>query len=250
MANNNLQLQNGELLLEEYQTDGSLGGMIEFGGTDVIGFSVSLDKLEHNNTEDTEQVLDGNDVIKRNISLSVETRDITNDMLERAHLASSTTVTQTDITDQPVTLTSVTLGQVHDIGYKDITALVVKDSTDTTTYVEGTDYTYNRKWGTIVPLASGTITDATDLNLTVSANAVNGKLMTAMAADRKEYRMTFQGMSSKGIYTKYVFEKVDLSLDGDAQLKNTDTAYSSLTFTGSALKWNGKYYTVETFETA
>ncbi|WP_297525125.1 hypothetical protein [Sulfurovum sp.] len=250
MANNNLQLQNGELLLEEYQPDGTLGGMIPFGGTDVIGFSVSVDKLEHNNTEDTEQVLDGNDVIKRTVSLSVETRDITNEMLERAHLASSTTVTQTAATDEAVVLSAVKLGQVAEIGYRDITALEVKDSTDATTYIEGTDYTYNRKWGTLIPLSGGSIVDGADLHLTLSVGAVSGKMMTAMASDRKEYRMTFQGMSSKGIYTKYVFEKVDLSLDGDAQLKNTDTAYSALTFTGAALKYNGKYYSIETFSAA
>ena len=72
--------------------------------------------------------------------------------------------------------------------------------------------------------------------------------MSAMAADRKEFRLTFQGMSSKGLFTKYVFEKVDLALDGDAQLKGGDAAYSSLPFTGSALKYNDKYYTIETYE--
>ncbi len=251
MADNKLQLQNGEVLVEEYATDGvTLGAKIPFGGTDVISFNVALAKLEHNNTEDTEQVLDGNDVISRTIGLTLETADITNEMLERAHLATSTDVSQTAAADQAVTLTAVKLGEVQDLGYKDITALEVKDATDTTTYAEGTDYTYNRKWGTLVALSTGSMTDAADAHVTLSANATSGKLMSAMAADRKEYRLTFQGMSAKGIYTKYIFEKVDLALDGDAQLKSTDAAYSKLPFTGAALKHNGKYYTIETYEAA
>ena len=249
MADNKLQLQNGEVLVEEYAADGvTLGPLIPFGGTDTINFNVTVEKLEHNNTEDTEQVLDGNDVISRTIGLSLVTSDITNEMLERAHLATSTPVTQTSQTEQAVVLTTVNHGEVQDIGFKDITTLVVKDSVDVITYVEGDDYTYNRKWGTFVALSTGDMVDAADANLTVTANATDGKLMSAMAADRKEFRLTFQGMSAKGIYTKYIFEKVDLSLDGDAQLKSTDSAYSMLPFTGAALKTSGKYYTIETFE--
>lgn len=249
-ATNKLQLQNGEILLEEYGAGDVLGGQIEFGGSDTISFTTSLEKIEHNNTEDTEQVRDGNDVISRAIDLSITTSDITNAMLERAHLATSVGVSQTAQTETAVTLTAVTLGEVADIGYKSITTLIVKDVADAITYVEGTDYTYNRKWGTLIPLSTGTIVDATDLHLTVTADATSGQMMTAMAEDRKEFRLTFQGMSSKGIYTRYIFEKVDLSIDGDAQLKSTDAAYSALNFTGSALKHNDKYYSIETFEAA
>lgn len=248
MAGNKLQLQNGEVIVEEYTTGGSLGVPIPFGGTDEITLSYSVNKLEHYDTEGTENSLDGNDVSSRTVGINLTTADITSDMLERAHLASSTDANQAEQVGTAVVIASASLGAVHDSGYRNCTSIVVKDSTDTTTYTAGTDYYVNLKWGTITPITGGAISDTDELHLTVDASATTGKVLSALAADRKEYRLTFRGMSAKGIYTKYVFEKVDLSLDGDQQLKSTDASYSTISLTGSALKYNDKYYTIETFE--
>jgi hypothetical protein len=243
-----LQLQNGALYLEEYQSDGSLGAKVPFGTTDTISFNTSLDKIEHYDTEEEEQVRDGEDVTKRNITLAVTTNDITAEMLERAHLASTTDLTQTAQTDTAVVIAAANHGEVNELGYMDITAITVKDSTDTTTYVEGTDYTYDRKWGTLIALSTGSIVDEAEVHVTLSANAItSGKTLTAFAVDKKEYRMTFQGRSSKGINEKHVFEKVSLALEGDRTLKTGESQYTSLSFTGAALKHNGKYHTITTF---
>jgi hypothetical protein len=134
-----LQLQNGALYLEEYAADGSLGAKVPFGTTDEISFNTELEKIEHYDTEEEEQVRDGEDVKKRNITIALTTRDITTDMLIRAHLASAVDLTQTEQTDTAVVVAAANHGEVQDLGYKDITAITVKDSTDTDTYVLGTD---------------------------------------------------------------------------------------------------------------
>jgi hypothetical protein len=59
--------------------------------------------------------------------------------------------------------------------------------------------------------------------------------------------MTYQGRASKGRNEKHIFEKVSLAMEGDRALKSGDGEYTSISFTGAALKNNGKYHTIETF---
>jgi len=243
-----LQLQGGSIYLEEYTTDGvTLGDKIYPGTTDVVNFNTSLDKIEHNDTETEEQVLDGEDVVKRNMAINFTTADINDTFNKIAYLASEAALTQTAQVDTAVVIASSVFGKVEDLGYKDITAMVVKDATDTTTYVEGTDYTYDRKWGTLIVLETGSIGAGVAVHVTLSANAIDGKTLTSFAVDKREYRMTYQGRSSAGRNEKHIFEKVSIAMDGDRTLKSGDKAYTLINFTGAVLKHNGKTHTMETF---
>ena len=244
----NLQLMGGAIYLEEYAANGTLGNKIYPGTTDVVSFNTSLDKIDHNDTEDEEQVLDGEDVVKRNMTIAFETADINDTFNKMAYLASEADITQTAQTDVAVTISSALAGKVEDLGYLDITALVVKDATDATTYVEGTDYTYDRKWGTLIVLATGSIADTDEIHVTLSANAVAGKDLTSFSVDKREYRMTYQGRSSKGRNEKHVFEKVSIAMEGDRTLKSGgDKAYTIISFTGAVLKHNGKTHSMQTY---
>ena len=244
----NLQLQGGAIYLEEYQSDDTLGDKFYPGTTDVISFNTSLEKIEHYDTEEEEQVLDGEDVKKRDITLNFETADINDTFNAMAFLASSEDMTQTAQTDTAVVLSSVAAGKVEDLGYYDITAIEVKDSTDTTTYTDGTDYTYDRKWGTLIVLSSGSISDGDDIHVTLSANDItDGKTLTSFTVDKKEYRLTYQGRSSKGRNEKHVFEKVSIAMEGDRVLKSGDKEYTVIKFTGAVLKHNGVTHTMTTY---
>lgn len=244
----NLQLQGGAIYLEEYNTDGTLQDKIYPGTTDELSFSTELETIEHYDTEEEEQVLDGEDVVKRTITLKFTTADVNDTFNTMAYLASSTALTQTVKTAVAVTLADVALGSVLDIGIIDITELVVKDSTDAITYTLGTDYTYDRKWGTFIALATGTIVSMSDLNLTVTANAVSGKTLTSFQVDKKEYRLTYQGRSSKGRNEKHIFEKVSIAMDGDRILKSgSEKEYTTISFAGSVLKHNGVMHSMQTY---
>lgn len=64
------------------------------------------------------------------------------------------------VTDEAVT--ALPAGEYAPLAYRDVSAVVVQDVTDTTTYVEGTDYTLDAKLGLITIIAGGSIT-ATDV---------------------------------------------------------------------------------------
>ena len=244
-----LQLMGGSVYLEEYAPDGSLGDKFYPGTTDLVSFNTDLETIEHNDTEEEVQVLDGEDVTKRNVGIAFQTADINDTFNKMAYLSSDTALTQTAQTATAVVIASALAGKVEDIGYMDITTLVVKDVLDTTTYVLGTDYTYDRKWGTLIVLSTGSITDADEIHLTVDANAItDGKSLTSFAEDKREYRMTYQGRSSKGRNEKHIFEKVSIAMEGDRTLKaGGDSAYSLISFSGAALKHNGLTHRMETF---
>ena len=245
-----LQLMGGAIYLEEYAADGvTLGNKIYPGTTDVVSFNTDLEKIEHNDTEDEVQTLDGEDVTKRNINIAFTTADINNTFNKIAYLASEAALTQTEQTATAVVIASTVHGKVEEIGYKDITSLTVQDALDTTTYVEGTDYTYDRKWGTLIVLSTGSITDTDEIHLTVDANAItDGVSLTSFAVDKREYRLTYHGHSSKGRNEKHIFEKVSIAMEGDRNLKSGgDQAYTTINFTGAVLKHNGLTHRMETF---
>lgn len=242
-----LQLMGGSIYLEPYAADGSLGDKVYPGTTDEVTFSSELEKIDHNNTETEEMVLDGEDVVKRNTTLAFTTSDINDYFNKVAFLATESALTQVQQTDTAIVIASAVLGKVEDVGYLDITSIVVKDSADTITYVEGEDYSYDKKWGTVIFLEGGAIVAASEIHITLSANAVAGKVLESYTQDKIEFRMTYQGRASTGLNEKHVFEKVSISLDGDRTLKSGDRAYSVYNFTGAVLKHNGKSHTLTTF---
>jgi hypothetical protein len=241
-----LQITGGALFIEPYATDGvTLGAKIAFGTTDEITLSTEVEKVQHNDTETKESVLDGDYVVGRTVTLSFTTADISPTMLSRAYLGSTSAVTQSAAVDVAVVTAAVVIGGRYNTGYRNVTSVVVKDVTDTTTYVEGTDYTLAKKGGYIVILDGGSISATDVLHLTVNAPAGTGTLINAMQLDALQGRLTYTGEASVGDSHEYVLEKVSLNASGDVALKSGE--FTTISFEGSALKHLGKYFTTETF---
>lgn len=240
-----LQIQGGKLFIEVYAADGTLGKQISFGSTDEISMNTDVEKIQHYDSEGSEQVLDGDHVTSRTVGLNFQTADISGEMLGRAYLGNTSTITQTAVTDEALTATGVIAGGRVNTGYRNVSSMIVKNSGDTVTYVEGEDYEFIPKGGYIVIIDGGDIADESDINLTFSAPDGTGVLVDAMKQDALEVRLTFSGSASVGESNEYVFEKVSLSTSGDTTLKGKE--YTKINFEGSALKTNGKYFTVETY---
>jgi len=241
-----LQITGGALFIEPYATDGvTLGDKIAFGTTDEITLSTEVEKVQHNDTETKESVLDGDYVVGRTVTLSFTTADISPTMLSRAYLGSTSAVTQSAAVDVAVVTAAVVIGGRYNTGYRNVTSVVVKDVTDATTYVEGTDYTLAKKGGYIVILDGGSISATDVLHLTVNAPAGTGTLINAMQLDALQGRLTYTGEASVGDSHEYVLEKVSLNASGDVALKSGE--FTTISFEGSALKHLGKYFTTETF---
>ena len=62
-------------------------------------------------------------------------------------------------------VTAGAAGEYVPLAHRDVSAVVVKDATDTTTYVDGTDYEVDAKLGLITILAGGAITAADVLHV-------------------------------------------------------------------------------------
>lgn len=76
----------------------------------------------------------------------------------------------------------------------DSPALVLKDSIDTTTYVEGTDYEIDRWTGRIKVLAGGTIVEGATLHASYSYLALGGFKIAGMSRTQFDATLRFTGI--------------------------------------------------------
>jgi len=223
----------GKLYIEPF-VDGVLNGKrTYFGITENVNLTTEVSYLEHKNTETSVTKTDKKLQKSVGATLSFATAEISIPMLARAYGGKITQKVQTAQVATAVTLASVSIGAFYEIGFYKITTLVVKDSTDATTYVEGTDYSVDAGSGIIEILEGTTIVDGSALNLTVTADAYTGSLMAGLKGDALEARLVFISDPLAGKRFKYTFKKVSINASGDFGLKGED--FAILNFEGSAL---------------
>jgi hypothetical protein len=106
----------------------------------------------------------------------------------------------------------------------------VQDSTDTTTYVEGTDYEMNYELGMIRALSTGSIGDGDVLHIDYDKAAATGKKISAGTQSQIDCRILIDGINKatgEKVHTE-VFE-VALRPDGDIPIKAAEFITTSLT---------------------
>ncbi|MCU7839780.1 MAG: hypothetical protein KZQ94_10440 [Candidatus Thiodiazotropha sp. (ex Troendleina suluensis)] len=106
----------------------------------------------------------------------------------------------------------------------------VQDVTDTTTYVEGTDYEINYELGMIRALSTGSITDAEVLHVDYDKAAATGKSITAGTQSQINARLRIDGINKATLELVHteIFQ-VTLRPDGDIPLKSAEFITTSLT---------------------
>jgi hypothetical protein len=213
-----LQIGGGLLFYENKSTSG-YDKQVYFGPTESITISVENEFVEHKSTEGCVSLVDKKISIGKTANIQIGTTTINPSSLARAFQGDITQNPQAAVTDEPVVTEAVTLGAVTDYGYMAATSVVVMDDTDTTTYVEGTDYELISKPGYIIPIPGGGITDGDILHLTVTAPAFEGVIVSAMKFDQLEGRFTLITNSNTGNNYKYVFQNVNVTQSGDFALK-------------------------------
>ena len=132
------------------------------------------------------------------------------------------------VTDESIVLTDVKGGTYANLGYINITACEVQDDTDTTTYVEGVDYTLDTG-GLLGIIIGGGIVDGDELHVTLSADAT-GEHVQYLKGESKTITLRFEGCAQNGEPVIVDYYKVELAGSGDAPLKGTDPI--SINFTG------------------
>jgi hypothetical protein len=206
----------------------------DFGQTENVAFSTEQETLTHDNTEGCTTFEDINILQKVTGTITIDTVEISPDMLTKAYLGTKYVTSVPAGADITETITSVVLDTPTAMAVKNITNVKVKDSTDTVTYVEGTDYTVGTKQGTVTVLSTGTIAAGDEINVTYDNQAYDDIRIEAFQNAKLEGRLRFAGCSSSGISYVYTFHKVSLLASGDFNLKSP-TELQQLSFTGTLL---------------
>jgi len=215
--------------------DGVLGVEAPFGQTENVSFSSEVETITHDNTEGSTIFEDLNILKKITGSIKIDTVEISPDMLTKAFLGTKfvTSVSATTGTTSTVTVTS--FDSPISIGAKRVSNVVVKDSSDATTYVEGSDYTVDYTNGTIkVLLTGGTILVGDTLNITYDNSAYNDIRIEAFMNSKLEGVLRFVSKPANGLSYTYTFHKVSLLASGDFMLKSADE-FAKLSFEGALL---------------
>lgn len=110
------------------------------------------------------------------------------------------------------------LGQGVDLGKRGFTpgTVVVKNSAGTTTYVEGTDYTFNYRLGTLYALAGGAIADAAALKVDGAYAGLAWNKLSAGQVAKWDCELRLDG--------KNLFDGRDLDIDIPAAMLTPDSA--------------------------
>ena len=226
----------GKLYFRKFNADGTKEPLIYFGKTDGITMSVSVEYKEHYDTEGCESLLDARFPSKKTSEVKFSTSEITLEMLNRAFLGNLLSDTQAAETDKQINVagTNVKPGYIVDLGVYNAEGITVTNADATTTYVEGTDYTFESKSGYLTILEGGAITAGEDLVVTLSTvPALEIRISAAMKQSALIGEFVVVTSSQTGNNYKYVFKRLSVAMDGDFQLKGEEVG--TLSFTGSAM---------------
>lgn len=223
--------------------NGVLGAEEEFGQTENIGFSTEIETLTHDNTETNVTYEDMNILKKVTGKLNIETLEISPVMLTRAFLGTNNTSSViADAIAGTASLgfvTATALDTAYPIGVKhlDTATIVVKDDTDVTTYVLGTDYTLstvNNVTMITFPTSGGTIVATDVLHITADNSAYDDISIEGFIDSKLEGVLTFTSDTANGVSYVYTFHRVSILASGDYTLKSSED-FAKLSFEGTML---------------
>ena len=215
--------------------NGVLGTKVDFGQTENMDFSTSVETIKHDSTEGSVAFEDLNILKKVTGKLSIATVEISPEMLGRGTLSDVTTIdtpkaTATKLDDYVVN----GLDTKHLLGTKFMSNVDVENSDDSTTYVEGTDYTMSYDEGAITILSSGGIADGDKIDITFDNAHYADYNLEGYTKSKIEGVLEFVSHAANGLSYTYTFHKVSLLASGSFSLKS-DKDLAKISFDGVLL---------------
>ncbi len=164
------------------------GGLIPIGNASALNFAVEEDvKALPDHTEAGGGTR--NEVRRiKSVGIKVKVHDLSPDNISLAVYGDSTAVAAGTVTDEAIT---AKLGALVPLSHTAPSSAVVQDETDTTTYVEGTDYEV-RSSGLWFP-GDSNISD--DQLLHVDFTYPGQDVVEALTQSAEEYEMLFEGLN-------------------------------------------------------
>lgn len=135
------------------------------------------------------------------------------------------------VTDEPITVVE---GKWVDLAYRNLTAasVGVDDVTDTTTYVEGTDYEINYAYGLIRAITGGAIADGDVVHVDYGTTALSGERITGATRPNVTCRIVLDGRNlATGKDVHFEAWQCSIGPDGEVDLNSGEFITTSLTGT-------------------
>lgn len=203
-------------------------GELHLGNTPELGLNVETEKLEHYSSERGLKTLDDSVTLQVSRSGSFITDHINVENMELFFFGVGSTVTQvaTPVADEAITVQQgrhYQLGQTagNPQGIRGIGSVSVQDDTDTTTYVEDTDYSLELGQGRIYIIPGGGISDDDVLHIDYTPE-VNSRSRIITEDNVIFGALRFLSQNPTGDRLDHYWPKTQLSPGGDFALKGDE----------------------------
>lgn len=238
MGAENYTLGKGILYFNRWQ-NAAYAGWKDLGNAPSLSFNVNIEKLEHFSSRGGLKVKDKEIISQLTPSLSFTLDEITPEnfaLLGLATIADESQAGGSVPAGTPEALV-VDASLVVTLKYRDVSNVVVKDQTDTVTYVAGTDYTISpadAKAGRIVILATGGIHNGDTIHVSYDYAAATYKKVKMFTETEVIGQLKFESANPTGTQLELFVPRVSLVPNGDTSFIGDD--WSTLAFSGEVLK--------------
>lgn len=212
----------GKIYIDLFDSSGKLTGERFLGNCPGFTLNVATDKFEHFSSTSGLRKKDLTVVTSVNFNATINCDDVGADNLALFLGGGVTSVSQaaTPVTGEAITVSTgceYQLGAtaLNPMGVKNVTAVTVKDDTDTTTYAEGTDYALDAATARIAILKGGAITDGATVNVGYTPTAGTRTRVTTGATGSNAGAVRFIADNAVGENRDCYIASASLAASGD-----------------------------------
>lgn len=182
------------------------------GNTPAFGLSVTSETLKHYNSDSGVRVQDKEIVVQTEYAGTLTTDNVNHENLAMMFLGSASTVVVSSGTSNSVTFNDVVLGNVFDLGKRNVSNVAI------TGKVLGTDFTVDTVNGLLTILETGTIVAGSDVTVTFD-NAAYSYDKTVSAGTAVEGSLMFIANNPEGDDIDYRIPDVKMMPNGEFAIK-------------------------------
>lgn len=185
---------------ERDPTTGKAKGFVRVGNVPELTMDIEVTKFEHKESESGNRLVDLTLTKEKKGKFKFKLESLTLENLAMGLYGEAATIAGATVVAENVDIFTLPAGKRFALAHPDVSSVVVKDVTDTTTYVLNTDYTLDAKNGTITPITGGAIAlaaAATDIVLHVGytyAAYTNMEAFTSAVSPQRWLR--FEGLNT------------------------------------------------------
>lgn len=242
-ATNEYQIPRGKVFFDPYDTNDALTGERYLGNCPGVTINIDSQKADHYSSEGGLREKDASVLVEVNRAGTLNCDNISLANLGLFLSGTEETVTQTlNASASDDTITAIQ-GRYYQIGQttanpagdRNISSVVVKDATDTTTFVAGTDYNVDLALGRIQILEGGAI-DNEVIHIDYARPAATWSRVKTGSAGELYGALRVVADNASGDNRDFYMPKVTLAPSGDLPVIQDGTEFVSMAFALEVLK--------------